>query len=103
MFHQCKITVVKRTVNTDLIAEYVTDPAIFPICDKLEDNQEFLVFNPWDMPEGMCTSAWADIRSFVLAIATGGSFKMMKNPHSSLAICTDPFRPVIFNIERVTS
>ena len=35
MFHKCKITVVKRSVNTDLINEYVIDPKIFPICNKV--------------------------------------------------------------------
>lgn len=103
MFLKCKITVVKRSVNTDLVNEYVTDPGIFPICDKVKDKQEFHVHSPFDMPEGMCASAWADIRPFIIAIASGGSFSMMKNPHSTLATCNDPFRPVIFNIERVES
>ncbi len=101
MFKKCKITVVKRSVNTDLVNEYVTEPNIFPICNKVEDGQEFLVSSPFDLPEGICASAWADIRPYVIAIASGGSFSMMKKPHSILATCTDPFRTVIFNIERV--
>ena len=102
MFHKCKITVVKRSVNTDLINEYVIDPKIFPICNKVEEKQEFFVTSPFDMPEGICASAWADIRPFVIAIASGGEFSMMKNPYSALATCNDPFRPVIFCIERVS-
>ncbi len=100
MFHKCKITVIKRSINIDLITNYVTDPSIFPICDKVKEGQEFIVSNPFDLPNGLCASAWADIRPSVIAIASGSEFKMMKKPHSSLATCTDPFRPVIFNIER---
>jgi len=103
MFQKCKITVIKRMVNTDLVNEYVTDPGIFPICNKVMDQQEFFVSNPYEMPEGMCASAWADIRPYIITIASGGSFSMMKNPDSVLAICSDPFRPVIFNIEKVAS
>ena len=103
MFNKCKITVVQRSVNTDLINEYVTDPKFFPICNKVKEGQEFYVSIPFDMPEGICASAWADIRPYVIAIASGGSFQMMKNPYSTLATCNDPFRPVIFNIERVES
>lgn len=103
MFQQCKITVVKRVVNTDLVNEFATDPRIFPICNKVKDNQEFLVSNPFEIPEGICASAWADIRPYIIAVASGGRFPMMKNPDSTLAICSDPFRPVIFNIEKVAS
>ena len=101
MFQKCRITVVKRTLNSDLIEEFITDPKIFPLCTKLEEGQEFMVENPFEMPEGLCHSAWADIRTYVLTMATGGSFPMMKNPASTLAICSDPCRPVIFNVERV--
>ncbi len=101
MFNTCKITVIKRSVNKDLVDYYAKDPKIFPICNKVDDNQEFMVTNPYDIPEGLCASAWADIRSYVLAIASGGQFHMMKDPNVALATCNDPFRPVIFKINRV--
>ena len=103
MFQKCKITVIKRMVNTDLVNEYVTDPNIFPKCNKVSDRQEFIVSSPFEMPEGICASAWADIRPYIITIASGGRFSMMKNPDSALATCSDPFRPVIFNIEKIAS
>jgi len=38
---------------------------------------------------------------YVLTIASGGSFEFMKDKDSTIASCTDLFRPVIFKIERV--
>ena len=101
MFHKCKITVVKRMVNEDLVNEFATEPKTFPICDRVKDGQEFFVTNPYEMPEGICPWAWADIRSFILTIASGGTYSEMKNTASTVATCTDPFRPVIFKIEKV--
>ncbi len=63
MFNTCKITVVKRSVNKKLVIEYAKDPKIFPICNKVDDNQEFMVTNPYDISKGFTASAWADIRS----------------------------------------
>ena len=102
MFQKCKITVVKRMVNDDLVNEYATEPKKFPICDIVKDGQEFVVTNPFVMPEGLCPWAWADIRMFILTMASGGSFPGMKNADTAVATCTDPFRPVIFKIEKVS-
>lgn len=102
MFQKCKIK-IKRMVNTDLVNEYGIDPKIFPMCSKVIDKQEFIVSNPFEMPNGICAWAWADIRPFIIAIASGGSFSMMKNPNSTLAICSDPFRPIVFYIEKIAS
>ncbi len=71
------------------------------ICNLLEENQEFVVNNPYYPPEGLCPSAWADIRPYIITMATGGEWDFMVNPKSTLAICSDPFRPVVFKIERV--
>lgn len=54
MFHKCKITVVKRLANKDLIDKYVTNLKIFPICNKVEKKQEFFVATPFEMSEGIC-------------------------------------------------
>ena len=67
----------------------------------LEDHQEFLVENPYKMPAGICPSAWADIRTYIIALASGSSFPFMKKDNSILASCSDLFRPVIFLIERI--
>lgn len=101
MFHPCKITVVKRMLNSDLIETFAADPDRLPICDKVKEGQVFRLHHPFELPEGICAFAWADLRPFILTIAAGGRFDMMKKPVSTLAICADPFRPVIFNIETV--
>lgn len=101
MFHKCRVTVIKRACNMDLVNSYVKSPENFSICNKVEDNQEFIVANPYEMPEGICPYAWADIRPQILAIASGSTFEFLKEKNATLASCTDLFRPVIFKIERI--
>ena len=101
MFKQCKITVVERRIDKELVDKYLEKPEWMKICDRVKDGQEFIVENPFEMPEGMCASAWADIRSFIMTIASGGSFPFMKDKNSAVAVCSDLFRPVIFKIERI--
>ncbi|MCP4350683.1 MAG: TIGR04076 family protein [Desulfobacterales bacterium] len=100
-FHTCKITVVQKNINNELVNNYMASPENFKICDQVEDNQEFFVENPYIMPAGICPSAWADIRTYIIALASGGSFPFMEKDNSILTSCTDPFRPVIFMIERI--
>lgn len=101
MFQTCRITVVKRMQNKEISDEYLSNPEYMTLCNKVEDGQTFEVSNPYEMPEGLCPSAWADIRPYIISIASGGSFKFMKDKNSILSSCTDLFRPVIFKIERV--
>ncbi len=101
MFHKCKVTVLKRECNMELVNSYVKSPENFSICEKVKDNQEFIVSNPYEMPEGLCAYAWADIRPQILAIASGSTFEFLKEKNTSLATCTDLFRPVIFKIEKI--
>ena len=99
-FHPCKIRVIKRDFYKDLVDDFVTEPERMRICHLVKEGQEFDVPNPYEKPEGLCSSAWADIRTYIITIATGGEFDFMKNPRSCLAICSDPIRPVVFHIER---
>jgi uncharacterized repeat protein (TIGR04076 family) len=101
MFQKCKVTVVKREFNSDLVDMFIKQPEKFSICNRVKDGQEFIISNGFEMPEGICPYAWADIRSMILAISTGGTFEMMKNKNSTLACCSDLFRPVTFKIERI--
>ncbi len=100
-FKTCKVTVIKRSLNNELIDLYLKKTEAFSICSSVKDNQEFIISNPYVMPERICASAWADIRPYIIAIASGGEFDFMKNKYSAIATCTDPFRPVIFKIERI--
>lgn len=101
MFHKCKVTVVKRACNMELVHSYMKSPDNFKVCDRVKDNQEFIISNPYEMPEGICAYAWADIRPQILAIASGGTFEFLKEKNTAVATCTDLFRPVIFKIEKI--
>ncbi len=101
MFYECKVTVVKKDCNIKLVDSFVKNPENFSICNRVEENQEFIISNPYVMPEGICEYAWADIRPQILAIASGGTFKFLKEKNMTVATCTDLFRPVTFKIERI--
>lgn len=101
MFNKCKLTVIKRTVDSDLCKRYLKNPDKITLCEKVSEGQEFIIENPYDMPDGICSSAWADIRSYIICISSGGEFPFMKNSHSIIVSCTDLFRPVTFLIERI--
>jgi uncharacterized repeat protein (TIGR04076 family) len=102
-FHPCKITVIKKGFNKEIVNTYLKNPEKMKECNLVEENQEFLVTNPFNLPEKMCAFAWADIRPYIITMASGGKFDSMNNPKLSLAICTDPFRPVVFKIERINN
>jgi uncharacterized repeat protein (TIGR04076 family) len=101
---KCRITVLKRTVNQDLIDEYLEDSYqdIGP-CECFEEGQEFLV-DPSAVPEDFfahCAWAWADIRGDLLTVAYGGDMPGMKQRGTLITGCTDWLRPVIFKVERM--
>ena len=92
-----KITVVRRTQNTDMLsecAEFIWDP-----CERLEEGQEFIAEGV-NMPQGFCSWAWADIQKYVMTLARGGNFIGAK-PGTFVTCCTDGYRPVIFKVERI--
>lgn len=101
---KCKITVLKRTLNQDLIDEYLdeTHQGTGP-CECFQDGEEFII-DPAGMPEKLlarCPYAWADIRQDILTVAYGGDMPGMKRRGMLITGCTDWFRPVIFKVERV--
>jgi uncharacterized repeat protein (TIGR04076 family) len=99
---RCKITVLKRTINRDLIEEYLDDEnkGMKP-CELFEDGQEFILDSYYRAPEGFCDWAWADIRRDILALVYGGNMPGMREPGTLIVGCTDWFRPVIFKLERM--
>lgn len=99
---RCKITVLKRTINHDLINEYLDKPQEHPgPCEYLTEGQEFIVNQVWTQPEGLCPWAWADIRQQIVTVLGGGRFPGMKDSGVAIAGCSDWFRPVIFKVERL--
>ena len=103
---KCKITVLKRTINQDLIDEYLDDPYKGTgLCECFEEGQEFVI-DPASVPEEFstrCMWAWADIRKDIVTIAAGGNMMGMKQPGTIITGCTDWLRPVIFKVERMDS
>jgi len=99
---RCRITVLKRTINSDLISEYLENPQGHPgQCEYLTDGQEFMVNQVWTQPEGLCPWAWADIRKEILAVLSGARLPGMKDSGVAIAGCSDWFRPVIFKVQRI--
>jgi uncharacterized repeat protein (TIGR04076 family) len=103
---KCKITVLKRTINQDLIDEYLDDPyRDIGRCECFEEGQEFVI-DPATVPEDFCARcawAWADIRKDILAVASGADMVGMRQPGTVITGCTDWLRPVIFKVERMKS
>lgn len=99
---KCRITVLKRTINQDLIDEYLYDElgGIGP-CEYFRDRQEIIIADHSVVPENFCASAWADIRKDILTIALGGNMPGIRQRGTLITGCTDWFRPVIFKVERM--
>ena len=95
---KCRITVMKKACYPDLIAQY--ENPMEHACD-LELGQVFIA-NGWQKPEGLCSSAWDSMSSFVMALSHGAEDfydGWMKNKKSAMISCNDGFRPVSFLIE----
>lgn len=94
--HQVKITVLRKLFHEDLVERY-TDSDGWAPCSHFEVGQEFVVSaaTPWDMPEGFCGWAWADMQQKVWGMARGG-------PNVFVTCCTDGYRPVVFLLEKLT-
>jgi hypothetical protein len=49
---KCKITVLKRLLNQDLVEEYLDVEGEFVACERFSDGEEFMVEQAFQMPEG---------------------------------------------------
>jgi uncharacterized repeat protein (TIGR04076 family) len=101
---KCKITVLKRTLQQDLIDEYLEEAYQGTgKCERFSEGEEFLI-DPIIVSEefiSRCPWAWADIRKDILTVAMGADVPGMKQPGVILGGCSDWCRTVIFKIERV--
>jgi len=90
------IMVLKKHFHKDFVEQYTARPEDWTECRHFQVGDEFLVPKeiPWQMPEGFCGWAWADIQKLVLDVARGGKDVF-------LTCCTDGYRPVIFKLEKV--
>ncbi|MFA5585181.1 MAG: TIGR04076 family protein [Saccharofermentanales bacterium] len=101
---RCKITVVKKTYNADIVESYSDFGPDHPECPVFEVGQTFIT--GMDMPEGFCSWAWDDIHKLVFAVLAEGNFDAIfpqsgKEDRTAIACCTDGYRPVIFHLEPV--
>ena len=103
--YKCKITIIKRTINQDLINEFLDEKyRNAGPCEVFQDNQEFILEGETAFsqpPSDFCAWAWADIRKDILTMAVGGTTPGFRERNVAIAGCTDWFRPVIFKIERI--
>lgn len=98
---RCKITVLRRSIDRELISDYLDEKySDMGPCDSFTDGQEFIVDQIHAPPDGFCTWAWADIRHVIARVACGGEMPGMREAGVEVATCTDLFRPVLFRIER---
>lgn len=98
-----KITVIKKTLNDDLLAQYGSPK--LGICQFHEQEQVFYCENGWQKPEGLCDNAWKSMMEYVMTLAHGGQQfyddEWLKDPNLAVVSCNDGIRPVIFKIEAV--
>jgi uncharacterized repeat protein (TIGR04076 family) len=98
----CKITVLRRTMNQDLMEEYLSkERGSFEQCRAFHDGQTFLIEGFPLRPDGFCDWAWADIHKDVMAVLFGSDYPWIEEPGTAITCCTDGLRPVIFKVERL--
>ena len=98
---KCKITILKTTLNKDLIDDYIIDEyKEMEPCEKFKEGDEFII-DPMlpTVPENFCSWAWADIRNYIIMISSGANCAWLKQTGITIAACSDWFRPVYFKIQ----
>ena len=100
---KCKITVIKRSLNKDLIDQFISEEYTgMKPCEIFKEGQEIIIDpNTGKIPKHFCDWAWADIRHHINMIASGGNMMGMRNVGTAIAACSDYLRPVYFKIERM--
>ncbi len=97
-----RVTVLKRTINQELVDEYLVDECKgLGLCDCFEEGQEIVIEDYSVVPDGFCASAWADIRRDILTVAMGADIPGIRQPGTAISSCADWFRPVLFKVERM--
>lgn len=91
-----RITVLRKLFHQDLVDKYAAHPERWGPCACFEEGAEFVTAKdkPWEMPEGFCGWAWADIQKLVYGMARGGQ-------EVFVTCCTDGYRPVVFKLEKL--
>ena len=99
--NKVKITVLKTTLDKELVQEYGV-PGLGP-CPMLKVGQVF--YADYAKPEGLCDEAWKAIYQYVFALAHGAGEGLfyygdwIRKPGVAICSCNDGLRPVIFKLE----
>jgi len=99
---KCKITVVKRIFNKDLIDEYCSLdlPEKCTGCPHFKIGDEYFVENHNQVPTGFCSWAWADIQKDVMTILFDGNIPWINKKGVAITCCSDGLMPVVFKVEK---
>ncbi len=102
---RCKITVLKKMINRELVEEYsnLNLTEICLGCHLFAVGEEFIVEEDNKVPEGFCSYAWSDILKDVNTIMYDGSYPWMKQPGVAVSCCSDGLMPVVFKLEKISS
>lgn len=98
---RCKITVLKTTLDKELVSEYGAEG--LGSCPMLKKGQVF--YADYAKPEGFCDEAWKAIYQYVFALSHGADKGLfyygdwIRRPGVAICSCNDGLRPVIFKIE----
>ena len=94
--HQVQITVLKKLFHSEFVEKYAANPQGWTACQHFDEGQEFVtsIEAPWEMPDGFCGWAWADMQKLVYGMARGGQDVFV-------TCCTDGYRPVVFKLEKI--
>lgn len=96
-----RITVLRRTLQEDLAAQYGAKG--LGRCPMLREGQVF--YADYAKPEGFCDEAWKAIYQYVFALAHGAGNELfyygdwIRKPGVAICSCNDGLRPVIFKLE----
>jgi uncharacterized repeat protein (TIGR04076 family) len=95
----CRITVLRRTINEDFAKEYSKDK--IELCPRNSEGQVYISIDG-AKPDGFCDYAWRDIYKYVFTLNFDGNFGVwMKDQNTVITCCTDGIRPVFYKIERI--
>ncbi len=101
---KCKITVIKRSLNQDIIDTYMKkEMQNSELCSTFKEGDKFFVDSAFHMPENFCHWAWADIRKDIIAVINGAQYPWFKQKGITISGCSDWFKPVLFKIEKLGS
>ena len=98
-----RIVVLKKLSSKEIFGDSPPLGKDVKACPVFEVDQEFIVGEDGEMPEGFCHWAWNDLYKVVTALRYGANWELeTKNEKApTVHCCTDGLRPVIFKLERI--